>query len=84
MPLDSNIPLSDLDANDDDERMVSDGYLVRTSTERIDQLEAEHKRTRDLVRVCLRRITDVSLSVDDLKPVVAGLEATVTRWTGGQ
>ena len=41
---------SPLDANDDDERMTSNGYLVRTSTERINDMETRIKRIEAMWR----------------------------------
>ena len=41
---------SPLDANDDDERMTSHGYVVRTSTERINDIESRIGRIEEMLR----------------------------------
>ena len=41
---------SSLDANDDDERMTNHGYVVRTSTERINDIETRINRIEEMLR----------------------------------
>ena len=41
---------SSLDLHDDDERMTNNGYLVRTSTERINDMETRIKRIEAILR----------------------------------
>ena len=41
---------SSLDANDDDERMTNHGYVVRTSTERINEKESRIGRIEKMLR----------------------------------
>ncbi len=41
---------SPLDANDDDERMTNHGYVVRTSTERINDMETRIGRIEEMLR----------------------------------
>ena len=41
---------SSLDLHDDDERMTNNGYLVRTSTERINEMETRIKRIEEMLR----------------------------------
>ncbi len=41
---------SSLDANDDDERMTNHGYVVRTSTERINEMESRICRIEAILR----------------------------------
>ena len=41
---------STLDAHDDDERMTNNGYLVRTSTERINDMETRIGRIEKMLR----------------------------------
>jgi len=41
---------STLDAHDDDERMTNNGYLVRTSTERINDMESRIGRIEKMLR----------------------------------
>ena len=41
---------SSLDANDDDERMTNHGYVVRTSTERINEMESRIGRIEKMLR----------------------------------
>ena len=41
---------STLDAHDDDERMTNHGYVVRTSTERINEMESRIGRIEKMLR----------------------------------
>ena len=41
---------SSLDANDDDEHMTNHGYVVRTSTERINEMETRINRIEAILR----------------------------------
>ena len=77
---------SSLDANDDDERMTNHGYVVRTSTERINEMESRicemEAYTKHLESML--RASRMESRVYQMESRIGKIEAILRSWTGGR